>query len=348
VNGSRERARYIGQADVRRLLSMKECIDLMADTLAALSRGEAVQPVRSITAVPDRRGLLGLMPGFLGRGRLEPSLREGLLGVKAISVFPGNHGTPYDSHQGVVLLFEPEHGVLRAIVDATAVTAIRTAAVSAAATRALARTDVPAHDLAILGSGVQARAHLDAIGTVCALRSVRVWSRDPEAARRFAASRTSGRTPPVIGPEPTAEQAVRGASIVCTTTSSREPVLRGEWLAPGTHVNAVGACLPQARELDTESVRRATVFVDHRAAALVEAGDLLLPIQENAITTDSIAGEIGDVFAGKHAGRRHSDEITLFKSLGLAIEDLAAAAHVYNRALREDAGTPIDAAGLRA
>lgn len=333
----------LSQEDVRRLLPMAECVDLMAKTLAALSRGEAVQPVRSITPMPGGAGLLGVMPGYLGPTRVDGSTRDGVLGLKAISVFPGNHGTPFDSHQGVVLLFEPEHGCLRAIVDASAITAIRTAAVSGAATRALARSD--ADDLAILGSGIQAAAHLEAMRAIRPIRRARVWSRSAEGARRFAAdARASGvDVEPIEG----AEDAVRGASIVCATTSSREPVLRGTWLASGAHVNAVGACVPAARELDTEAVRRSRLFVDHRAAALVEAGDLRIPLGEGAITEEHILAEIGDVFAGKHPGRRGGDEVTLFKSLGLAIEDLAAAARVYAKASATGAGTPVAIGGSR-
>lgn len=334
----------LSQGDVRRLLPMAECVDLMEQTLAALGRGEAVQPVRSITPMPGGGGLLGLMPGYLGSARLEGSEREGILGLKAISVFPGNHGTPFDSHQGVVLLFEPVNGCLRAIVDATSITAIRTAAVSAAATRALARPD--ADEVAILGSGVQAAAHLEAMRAVRPIRRVRVWSRSPENARRFAeASRDVGRLE--ADPAATAEQAVRTASIVCAVTSAREPVLRGAWLSPGAHVNAVGACVPAARELDTEAVRRARVFVDHRAAAMVEAGDLLIPIAEGAITPEHVQAEIGDVFAGTHPGRRDGEEITLFKSLGLAVEDLAAAARVFARAAASGAGTLVAVGGAR-
>lgn len=321
---------------------------MAAAALQALSRGEVVQPVRSVLRLPDGSGLLGLMPAILGAdaGVTAGGARRSsaLLGLKAITVMPGNHGTPYDSHQGAVLLFEADHGRLLAIVDASAVTRIRTAAVSAAATRVLASPD--AGDLAILGSGVQAAAHLDAMCAVRPITRVRVWSRNAESARRFAAEAAAKLSIPVeAAPDP--RDAVRGASIICTTTAATEPVLHGAWIASGAHVNAVGACTPAARELDTEAVRRATLFVDQRAAALAEAGDLLIPIREGALTPAHIAAEIGDVLAGTHPGRRASDEITLFKSLGLAVEDLAAAARLYANALVAGAGTTIRLGGLR-
>ncbi len=327
---------------------MRECIEVAAAALQALSRGEVVQPVRSVLRLPDGSGLLGVMPAILGAdsGVTAGGARRSsaLLGLKAITVMPGNHGTPYDSHQGAVLVFEADHGRLLAIVDASAVTRIRTAAVSAAATRALANPD--AGDLAILGSGVQAAAHLDAMCAVRPITRVRVWSRNAESARRFAAEAAAKQSIPVEAASD-ARDAVRGASIICTTTAASEPVLHGAWIASGAHVNAVGACAPAARELDTEAVRRGTLFVDQRAAALAEAGDLLIPIRDGALTPAHIAAEIGDVLAGTHPGRRASDEITLFKSLGLAVEDLAAAARLYANALAAGAGTTIRLGGLR-
>jgi ornithine cyclodeaminase len=327
---------------------MTECVEVMAAALQALSRGQVVQPVRSILRLSDGSGLLGVMPGILGADSRITAGGAGrssaLLGLKVITVMPGNHGTPYDSHQGAVLLFEADHGRLLAILDASSLTRIRTAAVSGAATRALANPE--AGDLAILGSGVQAAAHLEAMCAVRPITRVRVWSRNAENARRFAAQ-AAARLGIPVGATPEALDAVRGASIVCTTTASSEPVLRGAWITPGTHVNAVGACTPAARELDTEAVLRATLFVDQRAAALAEAGDLLIPIRESALTPAHIAAEIGDVLAGTHPGRRARDEVTLFKSLGLAVEDLAAAARLYANALAAGAGTAIRLGGLR-
>lgn len=309
---------------------MGECVDVMQAALAATARGEAVLPLRQLVWNLDRTGRLGLMPGYLGD---PPSF-----GLKIVSLFPGNEGTDYDTHQGTVLLFDPQHGNPLVVMDASAITAIRTAAVSGAATRALALPR--AGDLAILGSGVQARTHLEAMAAVRTLRRVRVWSRDAAHARAFAA-RHAELSPAPIEPIADAEAAVRGADLVCTTTSSREPVLRGAWLAPGAHVNAVGACFPQARELDTEAVARARLYVDRRESALHEAGDLLIPIHEGRLAETHIVGELGDLFLGRVPGRREPAEITLFESLGIAIEDLAAAHHVLGKARAQGRGTSL-------
>jgi ornithine cyclodeaminase len=320
----------VTQREVPALLPMKECVDLMARVLETTSRGDAVLPLRSMVWLPDRSGLLGLMPAYLG----DPKV----LGLKLVSVFPGNHGTPYDSHQGVVVLFEVEHGQLLALIDATSITAIRTAAASGAATRLLARED--ASDLAILGSGVEARTHLEAMRAVRSIRRVRVWSRNPENARAFA--RREG-----VEAVKDARAAVAGADLICTTTASREPVLNGDWIAPGAHINAVGACFPTARELDTSAVARARLYVDRRESTRNEAGDFLIPKREGAIGDAHILGEIGEVLLGRVPGRGGPDEITLFKSLGIAVEDLAAAHHIYRAALERGQGLSIAMGGTR-
>jgi alanine dehydrogenase len=326
----------ITQREVPALLPMDACTDLMAETLRTLSRGDAVLPLRSATWLPDRSGLLGVMPAYLGAPRS--------MGLKAVTVMPGNHGTELDSHQGVVLLFEVDHGSLLAVIDGSSITAIRTAAVSAAATRLLARED--AGDLTLLGSGVQARTHLEAMRGVRKLRRVRVWSRNPERARAFAESESKGSSPRVEAvADPRA--AVEGADLICTVTASREPVLEGAWIQPGAHVNAVGACFATGRELDSRAVQRARLYVDRRESTFHEAGDFLIPRAEGAIGDDHIVGEIGEVLLGKAPGRRGHDEITLFKSLGLAVEDLAAAHHIYSKALEAGASTAIELGGRR-
>jgi alanine dehydrogenase len=314
----------LGREEVERLLPMGECIEVMAEVLSALARGEALQPLRQAHWLPDRRGLLGVMPGALLGD-------EAVLGIKVITVFHGNHAHGEESHQGSVLLFEAEMGKPLAILDAAAITAIRTAAMSALATRLLARED--AGDLALLGSGVQAKTHLAALREVRPLRRVRIWSRQAERAAYFAEEESARHGLPVEAAA-SARDAVEGADLVCTVTSSREPVLEGAWLAPGAHVNAVGACTPATREVDTETILRARVFVDRRESAMAEAGDLLIPIREGAVGEDHIAGELGDLLLGRVAGRRSAEEITLFESLGLAVEDLAAARHVWRKALR--------------
>ena len=319
----------LGRQEIESLLPLGECVEVMAETLMALARGDALQPLRQAHWLPDRRGLLGVMPGaLLDGGGLDETA---VLGVKVVTVFPGNHARGEETHLGSVLLFDGEMGKPLAILDAAAVTAVRTAAVSALATRLLAREE--ASRLALLGSGIQARAHLAALLEVRPLRQVRVWSRHAEKAHRFAAEE-SVRYGLSVEAAATAREAVKDADVVCTVTSSNEPVLAGSWLAPGAHVNAVGACTPTAREIDTEAVRRARVFVDRRESALSEAGDLLIPIQEGAVGEDHIVGELGDLLLGRLPGRRSAEEITLFESLGLAVEDLAAARHVWRKALR--------------
>jgi ornithine cyclodeaminase len=277
-----------------------------------------------------------------------PSLAAGApgtsLAVKAITVMPGNHGTRYDSHQGAVLLFEGEHGSLQAVFDASAVTAIRTAAVSGVATRALARED--AGDLAILGTGVQADTHLEAMLAARPLRRIRAWSRGAEHVRAFA-ERAARRHDVRVEPAPSARDAVEGADLVCTVTASREPVVEAGWIAAGAHVNAVGASVKTARELDSDTVARARLFVDRRESALAEAGDFLIPRGEGRIPEAHILAELGEVLLGRHPGRRSRDEVTVFKSLGLAVEDLAAARLAHARALASGAGTWVELGGER-
>jgi ornithine cyclodeaminase len=246
-----------------------------------------------------------------------------------------------ESHQGVVALFEAQHGRLLAIAHAGAITAIRTAAVSALATKLLARED--AADLAILGSGVQAEEHLRSIACVRSVRQVRVWSRTFANAREFA-ERHSSSAVPVVACE-SVEDAVRGAGIICTVTAATEPVLHGAWVAPGTHVNAVGSSVPPFRELDTEAVKRSRIYVDMRECVLRESDDLLEPMREGAISESDIVGELAQMVVGSCGLRTSANEITLFKSVGMAIEDLAAVRLVYERALDSDKAIYVDISG---
>ena len=315
---------------------MKVCIELMVEALQGLARAEGLNPLRTGMRLLDRKGILGMMPGY--------TQSPEALGLKVVTVFPGNHGTEYDSHQGVVILFETEHGTPTAILDASEVTAIRTAAATGVATRLLARED--AGDLAILGAGVQARTHLEAMSAVRDLRRVRVFSPNPESRQRFAAAE-SGRTGLRVEAAPSAEAAVRDADIICTVTSSREPVLRAAWVASGTHINAVGSSIKTTRELDTETVVRSRLFVDRRESTVNEAGDFLFPLNEGALTESHIVGEIGDILLGKIPGRETPDEVTLFKSLGLAVEDLVAADYVAKAARQARVGVEVDLGGKR-
>jgi ornithine cyclodeaminase len=313
--------------DVRRLLPMDACIEAMEGAFRALAGDRAVLPLRQVVRLPRRGGLLGVMPSYL-----EVPVLGAVTGAKIVSVFPENHGTELDAHQGSVLLFEAERGRLLCLADASAVTAIRTAAASGLATRLLARAD--AGDLAILGSGVQAASHLEAMLAVREIRRVRVWSRTPQRSKAFA--ETSVRHGVAVEVMNSAQEAVERADLICTVTSSSTPVLLGRWLSEGAHVNAVGSSVPSSREVDGEAVARSRLFVDRRESALAEAGDLLGAIEDGAVGSDHIAGELADVLTGTVAGRRTEGEITMFESLGLAIEDLAAVACAYVRATGED------------
>lgn len=314
---------------VRRLLPMERCIEVMERALVGLARGEAVNPLRSVLSLPFGETALAVMPG----AQADPAT----FGVKVISIFPHNREVGLESHQGFVLLFEAEHGRPVALVDASQVTAVRTAAVSGVATRALARED--AGDLAIIGSGTQARTHLAAMRAVRPVQRVRAWSPNRQRLAAFVREAGDGGLPVEAVADPRA--AVEAASLVCTVSAAREPVVRGEWLAPGAHLNAVGSALPTARELDADAVRRSRLFVDRRESALKEAGDILLAVQEGAIGEDHIVAELGEVLTGTAPGRTSRDEITLFKSLGLAVEDVATARAVVEAARAQGAGATI-------
>lgn len=312
---------FISAGEIRRQLPYAACIPLMERTLRQFSRSQIIQPLRSAMGLEEGK-LLGLMPGWLKK--------EHVMGVKAVSVFPGNSKIGKESHQGVVLLFNSKDGSLMAALDASAITARRTAAVSAAATRLLAGKN--RSTLAILGSGVQAAAHLEAHREIGAFREARIWSRNPVKAQKLA-QRYQSKTLRVRSVV-LAEEAVMGADVICTVTASSVPVLEGKYISKGAHINAVGACTPGSRELDSETVRKARVFVDSQESALHEAGDILIPIQEGVIGPGHIAGELGEALLGRIQGRTSENEITLFKSLGLAAQDLASAFYLYRKSGR--------------
>lgn len=324
----------LSQSDVHRLLTMPKCVELMRETLSALARGEATLPLRTVFAIPD--GAFAVMPAALS----NPST----VGAKLITVLPKNHGTQYDSHQGAVLLFDTGNGSLLSVMDASSITQIRTAAASGVATDALARQS--ATSLGILGAGVQGQSHLEAMCAVRPLKSAKIWSRNRDSAESLAkvAREKFGLDAAAVG---SASEAVTGLDIVCATTSATEPVLLGEWLTPGTHVNAVGASQRHAREIDSATVVRSRLYVDRRESALKEPGDIIVPIENGEITPDHIVGEVGEVLIGTAPGRTSDSDITLFKSLGLAIEDLASAHFLYAEARRQHAGVEVELGGMR-
>ncbi|WNS43636.1 ornithine cyclodeaminase family protein [Paenibacillus sp. MMS20-IR301] len=319
----------INEKEVAELLTMEACITVMEAVLADLPDGGAVQSLRQVVPLADRN-LLGLMPGYLRR--------EGVAGAKLISVFPHNHDLGLPSHQGMVALFDAASGTPLAIVNGQAITAIRTAAVSAAATKLLAREDAAA--LAVLGTGEQARCHVEAMLQVRRISRIAVWGRTPAKAAALAAEMGS-RWSVAAAAAPTAMDAVRGADIICTATAAVEPVLQGAWVKPGAHINAVGACRAHERELDTALVAGSRLYVDRRESAVHEAGDYLIPLSEGAITAGHITGELGELLTGRIQGRTDNSEITLFKGLGLAVEDLAAAFYIYKQAALLHKGTEI-------
>ena len=314
---------------IRELLPMRECIELMADALSSLARGEVFQPLRTIIRPPEARGLLGLMPAYRTGD-------HGAFGMKAICVFPRNPAIGRDAHQGAVMLFSRETGEMIALMNASEITAIRTAAVSAVATRLLARED--AHDLAIIGAGVQARTHLVALDAVRSIKHARVACRNIEHAQELVREMQPSFSFPIEAVK-TNEEAVRGADLIVTATSSQEPVLNKDWISSGAHVNAIGTHSPNSREIDSATIAAARIFVDRRESALNEAGDYLLAAKEGLIDADSILGELGELLIGTKQGRNSVDEITLFKSLGLAIEDVACAEYLYQKALSQNFGT---------
>jgi alanine dehydrogenase len=292
---------HLDEAAVQHVLAMDEVITAMETALAAFSQGQVVQPIRTIVPVADHHGFLGVMPAYAGA-----------LGVKLVAFYPQNVELP--THLATILLFRPETGELLATMDGRLITEMRTAAASAVATRLLARPEAAV--LAILGSGVQAHSHLEALRLVRTFRDVRVWS--PRHAEAFALAHQVR----AVG---TAAEAVRGADVIVVATSATTPVLEGAWLAPGAHINAVGATRPEWRELDDATLQRARLYVDSRAAAVVESGDV--------IAAGQVFAEIGEVVAGLQPGRTSPDEITLFKSVGIAVEDVATANLVYRKAL---------------
>jgi ornithine cyclodeaminase/alanine dehydrogenase-like protein (mu-crystallin family) len=322
----------LSHTEVLELLPIKECIPVMREALIALAAGKVHQPLRTIVRPPDAKGVMGLMPSYM-------SGDSAAFGLKALCVFPGNPAQGKDSHQGGVLLFSSETGELQAMMNASAITAIRTAAVSGVATDLLARVD--ACNLAILGSGVQARSHLVAMSEVRHLKRCRVASRHLESARKFAEEMQPGFSFP-LEPVETVAAALEAADVIVSATTSVEPIVRREWISAGAHLNLVGSSTPKSREVDSETMAAASLFVDRRESTINEAGDYLFAARDGLIGPNHIRAEIGEVLKGDRPGRTSPDEITCFKSLGIAIEDLAAAGYLYRKAREQQMGSWIE------
>lgn len=322
------RVLVLSSAEVKELLPIEEAVDVMADALAALERGEMSMPLRTVLRPERGSGLMALMPAH--RSAPEP-----VFGLKEVCVFGSNAARGLDSHQGAVLLHDGGTGQLKAVMNASAITAIRTAAASGVATRLLARQD--ARELAILGTGVQARSHLSAMAAVRRLTRARVWGPNPDHLDEFVETMRPDCAFRLEAAE-SAEAAVRNAEIIVTATSAKEPVLDRQWLSDGTHINAVGSSIVSTRELDTDTVADSSLFVDRRESTLNESGDFLMAARQADLSASHIRAELGEVLVGSAPGRTSDGELTVFKSLGLAVEDLAAAEALFTRATATEAG----------
>ncbi len=328
--------RIVNAHEVDRLLPMAECIRLMREAMPLAGAGGAVQPIRTALRLPDGRGLLGMMPGYLPA---RPKAVAPQLGIKVVTVYPGNFGTNLGSHQGMVLLFDAADGRPLAIIEAREVTAIRTAASSAVATDVLAQRDAPV--LAVFGYGEQATVHVEALRCVRDIRELILWGRNPAQATAFAAE-TGARFGIPARAVARVEDAAAAADILCTTTAAAEPYLKGAWLRPGQHLNVVGSSIPTTAEVDHDTVVRCRFYVDFRDSALALAGEFRRARDAGLVTDDHILGSIGDVLAGRAVGRLNPNDITLFKSLGMVSEDLVAARFVLEEAERLDVGRVVD------
>jgi alanine dehydrogenase len=334
--GRRFRARemiVLSDADIAALLPMQKAIEVVEKAMIAVSAGRANLPLRSIVEVggPNK---MGVMPGaILDAGEGGP---EACFGVKLVSLFPGNPAAGYSSHQGAIVLFEPAYGSAVAMMNAGLLTAIRTAAASAVATRALARRE--AEVLTIVGTGEQAEHHLDAMVAVRPIREVRVVGRRADRAEAFAERARSHHSGLTITAGTDVRSAVAGACIVCTVTSASEPILLGDWIDAGTHLNIVGASIPSKREIDEEAVARAAIYVDYRPSTFAQAGEVIHALKTGRITESHVLAEIGEVLAGSSPGRRDADQITLYRSLGIAAQDLACAAACLSEARIQNRG----------
>jgi ornithine cyclodeaminase len=316
---------FIDKEKIASLLPMNECIDVMEKMFRSLANGECVQPLRSLMWLPEKKGILGMMPGHAGN--------LGVMGIKVITVFHSNRSEGLPSHQGVVILFDGKHGQPLMMFDAAEITAIRTAAASGVATKLLAKKN--AETLAIIGAGEQAKQHIEAVLLVRKIKKINIWNRNEKNAAQLA-EKTFEKYKITVSVKKNIEEAVENSEIICTTTSSREPIVMGEWINDGTHINAVGSSVAVARELDTNAVIKSKLFTDCYESIFNEGGDFLIPKKEGALSDDHVKGEIGEVLLGKKRGRENDKEITLFKSLGIAAEDIFSAHHIYNKIKQQE------------
>ena len=322
---------FLNKTALTQSLSHAQCIDALSDTMQSVSCGDVIMPLRQFMQIPNTAGKFTVMPGYVGK--------PASFGVKIVSKFPREANSPHGTHVGAVMIFDAEHGIPLAMLHGGELTAIRTAAASGLATRQLAREN--AQTLTLLGGGEEAQHHLKAMLAVRPLTNIIVWGRSVERAQAFVEAQNLPASIQ-IRVEADAKTAVAAADIICTVTSATTPILKGEWLSPGTHVNLVGAALRTSAEADTEVVKRSRFYIDYRTSAMAQAGELLNAIEQGVVTQAHIIGEIGEVLAGQKPGRQSTTDITVYKSLGVAAQDLCAASCALNNALKLNKGIHID------
>jgi ornithine cyclodeaminase len=338
-----QRFRLLNEQQVHSLLPMNDLIAAMESALAKFSAGDVLQPVRTVLTVGPTKAYFGLMPAYIpeaagGPGDADAASWGGSMGAKLVTVFGDNHKLNLPSHLATILLLDPDTGMLQAIIDGRYITEARTAAVSAVSTRFLANPD--ASTLAIIGSGVQARSHLEAYQHVRQLKAVRIWSPRAQSRQSFVDDMSPSINIPITAAD-TAEQAVRGADLIVLVTSSPTPVIEDDWVREGAHVVCVGACRPTQQEMPPALVKRSRLYVDSKDAAIVEAGDIVMNVAAGLFDASHIVGEVGELVLGRVPGRQTARDITVFKSLGMAVEDVVAADLVLRRAIESGAGTEL-------
>jgi ornithine cyclodeaminase len=331
MSGRKMKIRIISGSELRHVAPMAAVIPAIRSTMIEVSNDQFLMPLRHAMPTRESGGALGIMSGA--------ACSAGKFGIKLISLYPDNPSVGLSSHMGLMLLFDSDSGKPLALTDGSVVTALRTAAASAVATDALARQG--SLRLAILGTGEQARAHLEAIPIIRPLRSVSIWGRSRAKADELAQELAQG-DGVAISSAASAQDAVREADIICTVTAAKEPILRSEWVLPGAHINAVGSSTADRAELDNDLVLRSRYFVDSRQSALAQAGEFLRCKATGLIDNDHIAAEIGEVLGGSHEGRSSEHENTIYKSLGVIAQDIALVTLAYEAAVENNIGTDID------
>ncbi len=321
----------VNKREIMDSITMEECITVMENIFIQFEEDQAFNPLRSSMLIPGENGLLSMMPGYLNK--------QDIMGIKSVSVYPENANIGLESHQGSVTLFNALNGTPLAIMDAGQITAIRTAAVSGLATRILAKKN--SKILAILGSGIQAKTHIEAMTTILNLEEIRVWSKNKKNAKKLVEEQRKKYAIP-FRPFDTVNEAIYNADIICTTTAAVEPILQGKYLMQGVHINAVGSSVRNTRELDGFAIKLSKLYVDKIESTINESGDFLMAKQEGTIDDNHIIGTLGEILTKQKKGRNNVNDITLFKSLGLAVEDIATAFFIYDKYVKSNKGNWVE------